>query len=128
MTDPLEQFRALLPSRGSNRVENLRRGHNNGNNAIADMGGGGGGQHIDPPSGGGGGGVDPWQASVEKRLDSLDRRLTSVETGVGELKVGLATLVANVSHLPSKGFIITTLATSATLLAAASHFLPKILG
>ena len=51
--------------------------------------------------------MDPWQQSVEKRLDSLDRRLTMIETDVGAIRVDLATVKTNVSHLPGKGFIVT---------------------
>lgn len=53
--------------------------------------------------GGGGksGGMDPWQTSVEKRLDELP----AIRKDVGEIKVELATLKERIAHLPGKGFV-----------------------
>lgn len=61
--------------------------------------------------------MDPWQTSVEKRLDSLDRRLSSIEADAGSIKVDVATVKTNVSHLPSKGFIVTTVILGLTALS-----------
>lgn len=63
-------------------------------------------------SGGGGGtsdGMDPWQTSVEKRLDGFDGRLRTVE-------VQLATLVERVSHLPTKSYFVTVVTAATAVL------------
>ena len=114
MPDGLEVFRQMLGG-SSNRVEKMRPKSDFANTVSTGMGGGGG-QDTNPPFGGGGGGMDPWQTSVEKRLDSLDRRVTSIEEGVSEIKTNLATLTTNVSHLPGKGFIVATTVTALTVL------------
>jgi hypothetical protein len=61
--------------------------------------------------------MDPWQASVEKRLDSLDRRLTSIENDVSSVKVDVGAIKVEISHLPSKGFIVSTTIAALTLLS-----------
>jgi hypothetical protein len=70
--------------------------------------------------------MDPWQASVEKRLDSLDRRAEAVSADVAQVKVALATLGERVSHLPSKSYIDTRLAGMLALIAAIILFADKI--
>lgn len=71
-----------------------------------------------PPTGGGDG-MDPWQASVEKRLDNL-------ESGLTDVKIGVATLTERVAHLPSKGFIVTGFVTALVVIAALVAFAEKI--
>jgi hypothetical protein len=73
-----------------------------------------------PPTGGGDG-MEPWQASVEKRLDKL-------ESGLTDVQVGVATLTERVAHLPSKGFIVTGFVTTLVLIAALVAFAEKIQG
>jgi hypothetical protein len=79
-------------------------------------------------SGGGGtfDGMDPWQTSVEKRLDSLDGRLGRVEGDLGQLKIDVATLVERVAHLPSKGFVWAAMGTVGTVIVAAIGVLGQL--
>jgi len=65
--------------------------------------------------------MEPWQASVEKRLDKL-------ESGLTDVQVGVATLTERVAHLPSKGFIVTGFVTTLVLIAALVAFAEKIQG
>lgn len=65
------------------------------------------------------GGMDPWQQSVEKRLDKLD-------TNTSKLTVDLAVLTERVGHLPTKGFIVSALLTVLAVLAALNIFGPNI--
>jgi hypothetical protein len=75
--------------------------------------------------------MGPWEQSVEKRLDSLDRRLSTIEADVSAIRVDLATVKTNVSHLPGKGFIVTTVILALTvvsLVTSAIVNLDKIVG
>src|SRR5688500_17060126 len=116
MNDGLDVFRSML-SGASNRRENLRPNIDSANTPSPGMGGGGGQDAPPFGGGGGGGGMDAWQTSVEKRLDSLDRRAATIEADVGKIKTDVATLIANVSHLPSKGFVVTATLTGLTVLS-----------
>jgi len=65
-------------------------------------------------TGGGGGtsdGMDVRVSRLESQVDKLDAHVT-------DMKVSLATLTERVAHLPSKGFIVTALGTTATVLGA----------
>ena len=79
-----------------------------------------------PANDDGGDGMDPWQASVEKRLDSLDSRMGRVETGLSDVKVNVATLAERITHLPSRGFVVTSAVGTVTALTAIIIFLQKI--
>ena len=71
-------------------------------------------------SGGGGGtsgGMDAWQTSVEKRLDSLDRRAGALEVGVSDLRERAGRIETKVDHLPGKGFVVTVVLTALTMLS-----------
>ena len=76
--------------------------------------------------GGTSGGMDPWQTSVEKRLDSLDGRMARVETNIGLMKVDLATLTERVAHLPGKGFVVTSAVGAITAVTTLLILLQKI--
>lgn len=63
-------------------------------------------------SGGGGGTFDGMQDRVKRLEDRLDK----VGDGLAEVRVQLATISERVTHLPSKGFIVSCLVTAVTLL------------
>ena len=58
-------------------------------------------------------------SGLKQNVSSVDGRLRSVETG-------LATLTERVSHLPSKGFIVSALITSLAVIAAMLAFQDQI--
>jgi hypothetical protein len=64
--------------------------------------------------GGGGGGMDMDRrvARLEGQFDKLDTKIDGLGGRVGGVEVQLATLTERVAHLPSKGFIVTALATT----------------
>lgn len=64
--------------------------------------------------GGGSGGVD----QMDGRVSRLEKQWDTLQKDVTDLKVGQATLIERVGHLPSKGFILTSLAASVATLAA----------
>lgn len=72
--------------------------------------------------GDGGDGMDAWQTSVEKRLDSLDRHASSIETGVGDMRERLVRVETKVEHLPSKGYIDARLLVMLAVIAALIAF------
>lgn len=77
--------------------------------------------------GGGGGGSDDgalkiWRDSVEKRLESLDRRHSTIEKEVGEIKVSIGKIETEIKHLPGKGFIATAVTTALVIFGAISLF------
>ena len=79
--------------------------------------------------GGGGGtydGMDPWQTSVEKRLDSLDGRLGRIESDVATARIDVATLVERMSHLPSKGFVWASMGTVGAAIIAGVGLLGQL--
>lgn len=51
--------------------------------------------------------MDPWQASVEKRLDGVERRPESVENKIGDIRETLSSVKTKVDDLPTKWFIVT---------------------
>ena len=75
---------------------------------------------------GGGDGMDPWQTSVEKRLDSLDNRLGRVEGRLGQVEISLATLAERVKHLPGKEFVVYAAISTVTALTAIIILLSKL--
>jgi hypothetical protein len=80
-------------------------------------------------SGGGGGtsgGMDGWQTSVEARLGEIRTDTRSLLGEVNAIKVNLATLTERVAHLPSKGFVVTAVLTSLTVIAALVVFQGQI--
>lgn len=83
-----------------------------------------------PLKGGGGGGtsggMDPWQTSVEKRLDSLDRRAESVDSSLGDVRERLVAVETKIDHLPSKGFIVTSVISSLAFFSALVLLADKI--
>lgn len=138
-SDPLAPFRAMLkgsvnvaptgrPTEGGNRLEGLRfEGHGLGNRFLGHgsiSGGGGGGQW----GGGlvGGGDMGPWETSVENRLDSLDRRLMTIDGNITQIATDTAILKTEVSHLPTKGFIVSIVTIAFSLIATLLLFLEKI--
>ncbi|TBN48491.1 hypothetical protein EYF88_13370 [Paracoccus sediminis] len=74
-----------------------------------------------PDNPGGGDGVEARLQRLEARVEKVDDRLRGVE-------INLATLSERVAHLPSKGFIITSLATGVGLLSAVILFADRIKG
>jgi hypothetical protein len=83
-------------------------------------------------SGGGGGtfdGMEPRIAKLEAQMTSVDSRLGRVETGLEKVndrlrlvEIDLGKLTERVAHLPSKGFIVTTVTLSAAVLGALTLF------
>lgn len=69
---------------------------------------------------------------VKDTLKSLDTRSEGVRKDVGEIKTDLATLKANVGHLPGKGFIFAVaaglLASAGALMTAVVRFIPHAAG
>lgn len=65
-------------------------------------------------SGGGGGTSD----GMEGRVDRLESRVDKLISDVSDIRADLATLTERVAHLPGKGFIITAIGTSVTILGA----------
>ena len=55
---------------------------------------------------------------VDKSLHQVSSVLSSLDTRTRGVEVNLATLTERVAHLPSKGFIITTVLTASSVLAA----------
>lgn len=53
--------------------------------------------------------MDAWQTSVETRLTALDNRLGRVDDRLGKVESALATITERVSHLPTKGWAVTSL-------------------
>lgn len=70
--------------------------------------------------------MDPWQTSVEKRLDGLDTRMGRVEGRLGQVEINLATLTERVSHLPGKGFVVYAAISTVTALTAIIVLLSKL--
>lgn len=72
-----------------------------------------------PHTPGGGDGMDARIQRLEAKVEKIDDRLRGVE-------VNLATLMERVAHLPSKGFILTSLASGVALLSAVVLFADRI--
>src|SRR4051812_18695630 len=79
-------------------------------------------------SGGGGGtsgGMEPRIAKLEAAVEHIQKDIAEIKmdvrefrTGIGALNTSSATLTERVGHLPSKGFIVTTLLLCLTIIAA----------
>ena len=69
-----------------------------------------------------GGGSGP----VDDRVSRLEGRVDKVIDELGGVKVNIATLTERVSHLPSKGFIVTTTTAALALVAAIAVFADNI--
>ena len=80
-----------------------------------------------PAQGGTSEGMDPWQQSVEKRLDSLDGRAQRTETHVSDIRTDVAALKVTVSHLPTKEFIVKSTLGALAAVAAISAFVQWVL-
>lgn len=63
---------------------------------------------------------------MEKRLDKLEGQFEKLREDIVGVKVQLATLTERVAHLPTKGFIVSTLGTSLAIIAALIVFADKI--
>lgn len=77
-----------------------------------------------PPLKGGGG--DGTSGGMEDRVARLERTYDAMAKDVVDIRVDLATLKANVQHLPSKGFVVTSATTSIGFLTAVIIFGDKI--
>lgn len=89
-------------------------------------------QKFDLPPIAGGGGSDGTSDEMEVRVAKLESDVGHIQkdiaeiksdvrelrTGIGKLNTDLATLTAHVSHLPTKGFIVTAVVTSLAVLGA----------
>jgi hypothetical protein len=76
--------------------------------------------------GGTSGGMDGWQASVEARLGEIKTDVRELRTGVGSLNVTAATLTERMGHLPSKGFIVSSLIAALAIITALIAFQGQI--
>lgn len=75
-------------------------------------------------SGDGGGTSD----GMEPRVKRLEDRLDKLYDKVGAVEVGIATLTERVAHLPSKGFIVTSLATAVVIIGGLVMMADRIKG
>ena len=77
------------------------------------FGGGGGGQSGGTPPGGND--MDPWQASVEQRLDSLDRKAETQTEALGSIRADLGEIKGKLPDLPTKWFVVLVMAGTTTV-------------
>ncbi|KPF76745.1 hypothetical protein IP68_02295 [Blastomonas sp. AAP25] len=63
---------------------------------------------------------------TDDRVTRLEGRIDKVADELGDVKVNIATLTERVSHLPSKGFIVTTTTAALALVAAIAVFADNI--
>jgi len=87
------------------RLENLERGANGGS---------------------GGGGMDARLAKLEANVSFIEKSLGETRTDVRDIRDRTIRLEEKVNHLPSKGFIVTVVATVFALLTAAIIFQDKL--
>lgn len=73
-----------------------------------------------------GGGGDGTSDGMEARVNRLEGRLDKMTDKIGAVEVNLATLTERVSHLPSKGFIVSSALATITLLTAVMIFADKL--
>lgn len=83
--------------------------------------------------GGGGGELEVKVARLETHMSHLQdsmgevkQRLTGVEGRVGGVEINLATLTERVAHLPSKGYIVTTVVLAGSFFTAITLFSDSI--
>lgn len=91
------------------------------------------GTRVPPSNGGGGDGTMERLVRLEGKVDNLEASLSRQDTRLGGIDDRLrsverdgATLLERVAHLPSKGFIVTTLLTSLTVIAGLILFQGQI--
>lgn len=77
--------------------------------------------------------MEPRIAKLEAQMASVDARMGRVETGLDGVserlrlaEIDIGKLVERVAHLPSKGFIVTTVVSCTTVLAALAIFGDKV--
>ncbi|MFN3819928.1 hypothetical protein [Blastomonas sp.] len=63
---------------------------------------------------------------MEERVSRLEGRIDKIVDELGDVKVNIATLSERVSHLPSKGYINTTIIGSLAAVAALVGFADQI--
>ena len=78
--------------------------------------------------GGGGtsGGMEARLAKLEAHMEHVLADVSALKADVGKLKTDMATLVERVSHLPTKGFIVSATLTTLAMLTALTAFAPVI--
>lgn len=77
-------------------------------------------------SGGNSGGMEAWQTSVEGRLDSLDRRVGNIESGVNDMRERLVRVETKIEHLPSKDFVVKVMVATVTIMSAVVGLLTNL--
>lgn len=93
--------------------------------------------YLDPPlsiepletSGGPGdfnGGMEARIAALEAHMEHVRSDLSTLKSDVGTLKTDMATMTERVSHLPTKGFIVTATLTTLAVLGALSLYGPNL--
>lgn len=76
--------------------------------------------------GGTSGGMESRVAKLEAHVEILRNDVTSIKKDVGDIRVAMATLTERVSHLATKGFIVTATTTTIGLLTGIILFSDKI--
>lgn len=73
------------------------------------------------------GGMEARVAKLEAHMEHVRADVTAMKSDVSVLKTDVAGLKVKVDHLPSKGFIVTTVVGTGAVLAALGAFGPALL-
>lgn len=65
--------------------------------------------------------------AMEQHLGRMDGHIGALDTRLRSVETGIATLTERVAHLPSKGFIVTSVMIALSLVAAVTAFIQWVL-